>query len=162
MTSMDSNDAQICELITMFFHWYILFICLNVYMKSACSGTNIIFVLCNTIFIVFWYCMMLRFGVVSRSPYSGRHHGMMTSSNGNTLLAFCAGNSPVTGEFPAQRPVTRSFDVFIDLRLNKQFSKQSWGWWFEVPSRSLWRQCNGLINRTQAKPLMLIMASWHQ
>ena len=31
----------------------------------------------------------------------------------STLLAICAGNSPVTGEFPAQRPVTRSFDVFF-------------------------------------------------
>ena len=30
-------------------------------------------------------------------------------------LAICAGNSPVTGEFPAQRQVTRSFDVFFDL-----------------------------------------------
>ena len=37
----------------------------------------------------------------------------------SALLAFCAGNSPVTGEFPTQRPVTRSFDVFIDLCLNK-------------------------------------------
>ena len=35
----------------------------------------------------------------------------------STLLAICAGNSPGTGEFPAQRPVTRSFDVFFDLRL---------------------------------------------
>ena len=35
----------------------------------------------------------------------------------STLLAICAGNSPVTGEFLAQRPVTRSFDVFFDLRL---------------------------------------------
>ena len=35
----------------------------------------------------------------------------------SVLLAFCAGNSPVTGEFPAQRPVTRSFDVFFDLSL---------------------------------------------
>ena len=35
----------------------------------------------------------------------------------SALLAICAGNSPVTGEFPAQRPVTRSFDVFFDLRL---------------------------------------------
>ena len=33
------------------------------------------------------------------------------------LLALCAGNLPVTGEFPSQRPVTRSFDVFLDLRL---------------------------------------------
>ena len=45
------------------------------------------------------------------------------------LLALCVGNSPVTGEFPAQRPVTRSFDVFFDLRLNKPLGKQSWGWW---------------------------------
>ena len=44
------------------------------------------------------------------------------------LLAICVGNSPVTGEFPAQRPVMWSFDVFFDLRLNKQLSKQSGGW----------------------------------
>ena len=37
----------------------------------------------------------------------------------SALLALCVGNSPVTGEFPAQRPMTRSFDVFFDLRLNK-------------------------------------------
>ena len=42
-------------------------------------------------------------------------------------LAIDAGNSPVTGEFPAQRPVTRSFDAFFDMRLNKWLSKQSWG-----------------------------------
>ena len=35
------------------------------------------------------------------------------------LLARCAGNSPVTGEFPTQRPVTQSFDIFFDLHLNK-------------------------------------------
>ena len=71
---------------------------------------------------------------------------MVTSSNGieifSALPALCMGNSPVTGEFPAQRPVTRSFDVFFDLRLNKRLSKQSWGWWFVTPSRSLWRHCN--------------------
>ena len=68
----------------------------------------------------------------------------MTSSNGNisALLTLCAGNSPVIGEFPAQRPVTRSFDVFFDLRLNKRLSKQCWGWWFETSSRPLWRHCN--------------------
>ena len=58
------------------------------------------------------------------------------------LLALCAGNSPVTSEFPSQRPVTRSFGVFFDLRLNKRLSKQSWGRWFETPWRSLWRHCN--------------------
>ena len=40
------------------------------------------------------------------------------------LPAFCAENSPVTGEFPAQRPATRNFDIFFDLRLNKRLSKQ--------------------------------------
>ena len=42
-------------------------------------------------------------------------HQMETFS---ALLAICAGNSPVPGEFPGQRPVTQSFDVFFDLRLN--------------------------------------------
>ena len=65
----------------------------------------------------------------------------------SALLAFCAGNSPVTGEFPAQRPVMRRVDVFFDLnkRLNKRLSEQSWGWWFETPSRSLWRHRNVLL-----------------
>ena len=66
-------------------------------------------------------------------------HQMETFS---ALLAICAGNPPVTGEFSAQRPVTLSFDVFCDLRLNKRLSKQWWGWWFETPSRPLWRHCN--------------------
>ena len=60
----------------------------------------------------------------------------------SALLAFCVWNSQVTGEFPSQRPVTRSFDVFFDLRLNKPLGKQSWGWWFGVPSRSLWCHCH--------------------
>ena len=60
----------------------------------------------------------------------------------SALLAICAGNSPVPDEFPAQRPVRRSFDVFFDLRLNKRLSKQSWGLWFETLSHPLWRHCN--------------------
>ena len=39
-----------------------------------------------------------------------------------------------------QRPVMWSF-VFFDLSLNKQLSKQSWGWWFEMPSHPLWHHC---------------------
>ena len=58
------------------------------------------------------------------------------------LLALCEGNSQVTGEIPSQRPVTRSLDVLFDQRLNKRLSKQSWGWWFQTPSCSLWRHCN--------------------
>ena len=66
-------------------------------------------------------------------------HQMETFS---ALLVLCAGNSPVAGEFPAQRPVTRSFVAFFDLRLNKRLSKQSWGWWFETQSHPLWRHSN--------------------
>ena len=40
----------------------------------------------------------------------------------SALLARCAGNSPVTDEFPTQMPVTRSFDIFFDLRLKKRLS----------------------------------------
>ena len=61
----------------------------------------------------------------------------------SALLAICAGNSPVTGEFATQRPVTRSFDVYFDLRPKERLSKQWWGWWFETLSRSLWRHRNG-------------------
>ena len=57
----------------------------------------------------------------------------------SAFLALCVGNSLVTGEFPSQRPVTGGFDVFFDLQLNKWLSKQSWDWWFETPSRPLWR-----------------------
>ena len=71
-------------------------------------------------------------------------HQMETFS---ALLAICAGNSPVPGEFPTQRPVTRSFDVFFDVRPNKRLSKQSWGWWVETPRRPLWRHRNAnLLN----------------
>ena len=65
----------------------------------------------------------------------------------SALLALCVGNSPVTGEFPSQRPVTRSFGVFFDLRPNEPLSKQSWGWWLETPSLSL-RHHYVLIPRT--------------
>ena len=66
-------------------------------------------------------------------------HQMETFS---ALLDLCAGNSPVTGEFPSQMPVTRSFGVFFDLRLNERLSKQSRRRWFETLWRSLWRHCN--------------------
>ena len=69
---------------------------------------------------------------------------MMTSSNGNIFHVsgpLCV-EFTGPGEFPTQKPVTQSFDVFFDLHLNKRLSKHPWGWWFETPSWSLWRQCN--------------------
>ena len=59
----------------------------------------------------------------------------------SALLSLFAGNSPVSGEFPAQRPVMWSFDVSFDLRLIKRLSKHSQGWWFEMLSRPFWRHC---------------------
>ena len=75
----------------------------------------------------------------SQNSLTWWRHGMETLS---ALLALCVGNSPVTCEFPAQRPVTRSLELFFDLCLNKRLSKQSWGWWFDTPSRSSWCHCN--------------------
>ena len=88
-------------------------------------------------------------------------HQMETFS---ALLAIYAGNSPVPGEFPAQRPVTRSFDVFFDLRLNQQLSKQWRRWWFETPLRSFWRHCYDLTDTVRCNLLSrpLIPASGTQ
>ena len=70
---------------------------------------------------------------------------MMKSSNGNIFRV----TGPLCGEFTGhrwipltQRPVTQSFEVFFDLRLNKRLNKQSQGWWFEMPPRPLWRHYN--------------------
>ena len=57
----------------------------------------------------------------------------------SALLAICAGNSPFPGEFPTQRPATRSFHGFFDLHLIKRLGKHSRGWWFETLSPTLWR-----------------------
>ena len=57
----------------------------------------------------------------------------------SALLALCAGNSSVTGKFPSQRPLARSFDVFFDLHPRKRLSNQSRRGWLKTLSRSLWR-----------------------
>ena len=62
----------------------------------------------------------------------------------SALLVLCEGNPPVTDGFPSQRPLTRSFDVFFDLSLNKRLSWRPRWRWFETPSRSLWCHCNVL------------------
>ena len=69
---------------------------------------------------------------------------MMTISNGNIfcVTGHLCGEFTSPGEFPAQTPMTRSYDVFFDLSLNKRLSKQSQGWWFEMQLRQLWRHCN--------------------
>ena len=78
---------------------------------------------------------------------------MMTSSNGNIFRVTgpLCGEFTGPGEFPTQRPVTRSFDVFFDRRLNKRLSKQPRGWWLETLSRSLWRQSNAVIYTVECR-----------
>ena len=65
----------------------------------------------------------------------------MTSSNGNIFSV----TGHLCGELAGHWPVTRSFEIFFDLRLNIRASKQWRGWWFETPSRPLWRHCNVLV-----------------
>ena len=86
--------------------------------------------------------------IFERPKIAARYQHVMTSSNGNIfrVTGHLCGNSPIPGEFPAQRPATRSFDIFFDLRLNKRSSKQSWGWWFDTLSHPLWRHCNEWTN----------------
>ena len=81
----------------------------------------------------------------------------MTSSNGNIFSVtgpLCGEFTP--GELPSQRAVTRSFDIFIDLRLKKRLCKQSRRRWVETPSRSLWRHfnviCCNLVSVTVRNP----------
>ena len=70
----------------------------------------------------------------------------------SALLALCAGKSPATGEFPSYMPVTRSFDVFFDLRLNKRLYKNNRRL-FETPSRSLWRHSYGYCHKRREPAL---------
>ena len=116
-----------------------------------------------TVFIIFEFVVMINCICLCH---------MMTSSNGNNFRV----TGPLCGEFtgpddfPAQRPVTRSFDVFFGPI--KRLSKQPWGWWFETPSWSLWRQCNEYVwkvssigrymhdHKTLDIMLIFIQASW--
>ena len=93
---------------------------------------------CRDYSIQVTYSTGMSYGLLHNDSQYTKHHPEIFSA----LLAFLVGNSPVTGDFSSQRSVTRSFGVFFDLRLSKWLSKQLKRWWFETPSRSLWRQCN--------------------
>ena len=91
-----------------------------------------------------WYLITIQLSYLRLNKMARLSPIYMTSSN-RTIFRVSVhlwGNSPVPGEFPTQRPVTRSSDVYFGLRLNKRLSKQSWGWWFETLSWSLGRRCN--------------------
>ena len=72
-------------------------------------------------------------------------HQMGTFS---TLLAFARGihRSPVNSPHKGQWRGASMFSLICAL--NKQLSKQYWGWWFEMPLRPLWRRCNGGLKKT--------------
>ena len=89
---------------------------------------------------------------------------VMTSSNGSSFrvagVALCG---EITGQWLI--PLTKASDVFFDLLLNKRLCKQSWGCWFETTSRSLWRQCNDIVDfdiymGQRGKNKLLIIYSW--
>ena len=82
----------------------------------------------NLIHYFFFACLQPCFLIVHDDVIKWKHF--------SRYWPFVRGNSPVPGEFLTQRPVTRSFDVFFDLRLNKRLSKQSWGWWLETLSHA--------------------------
>ena len=103
---------------------------------------------CNDVYILL--CTKPSAGLVQVTSWW--RHQMETFS---MLLALCAGNSSVTGEFPAGRPVTRSFGVFFDVHLNKQLSKQSRRRWYETPSHSLYRHSN-------VTPVYILQASFRR
>ena len=75
-------------------------------------------------------------GLFTHQQASWWRHQMETFS---ALLALLDGN-------PSQRPVTQSFDVFFDRRLNKRLSKQARRWWYETPSSSLCRHHNAVLS----------------
>ena len=85
------------------------------------------------------YMVELRHGLTWRDMEAWWRHQMETFP---LCRPFVRGinRSPVNS--PHKGQWHRSFDVFFHLHLNKRLSKQSWGWWFETPSRSLWRHCN--------------------
>ena len=133
------------------FQGYILAACARLWCLSAlgikipqsCTGQSVYITIppLDTITCCYKYLKIQSYHCLSvnEANLTWWRHQMETFS---ALLAICAGNSLVLGEFPAQRPVTRSFDAFFDLRLNKRLSKQWWGWWFELLLRPLWRHRN--------------------
>ena len=74
------------------------------------------------------------------------HHDVIKWKHFPRYWPFVRGihRGPVPGDFPSQRPVTRSFVVFFDFYLSKRLSKHSRWWWFETLSLSSWRHCNDM------------------
>ena len=109
--------------------------CIDTYSKSFSSNNILTKIMPNCV-----VSPMFTDGLASLCSYRS---DMMTLSNENIFGVTGPLCGKFTGDFPSQRPVTRCFDVFFDLRLNKRLSKQSGRRWLDMPSCSLWRRCNG-------------------
>ena len=145
--------------------WNITHKCLATH-QIGCENVDNVYICVRVLLRCFWISSIQnrcldRTVSMSYRRFSWWRHQMETFS---ALLALCAGNSPFSGEFPTQRPVTRSFDVFFDLGLNKRLSKQSKHWWFETQSCSLWRHRNGFqdtaISMTIGFPVKYSVLPW--
>ena len=88
--------------------------------------------------------------VPGKNPWTPRKNVAPSALVGPGTIAVSDRNPTITAtaytsfqpSYATERPVKRSFDVFVDLHQNKRLSKQSWGWWFETPLRLLWSHCN--------------------
>ena len=72
------------------------------------------------------------------------------------LLAICVGNSPITGEFPSQRPVTRNLDVLIYAWTNGWINNRDAG----DLRRVLWRHCNAVAFSFNFHQLLHCKCEW--
>ena len=82
--------------------------------------------------------------------YKNGHNDVITFKRFPHNWPLCERNPLVTGGFPSQRPVTRTFEVSFDVSLNKLLDKQLSSWWLETPRRSfvvtMYRWCCNLIH----------------
>ena len=125
--SLGTNFDEILIEIQLFLFW-------KMHLKMSSAKWQPFYLILNVLtFLVLW---------AEYPGDSGQSWWRYQMETFSALLALCAGNSPVTCEFPSQRPVMRSFDVSLICALNRRLSKHLWGWWFETPSRPLSHHCN--------------------
>ena len=111
-------------------YWYRVYICM--YVWHIC-------IMCTHVYIVTWYHVKSQHDSTSfniMKPRDVKHDDVVQWKHFPCYWPF-GWRIHRSRWFPAQRPVTWSFDVIFDLRLNKRLSRQSWGWWFEMLSRPL-------------------------
>ena len=141
--SCDYCGSPACRMIT---YQHVLAVSDLLCKFSSISYTAFIslrFNICIHQFYTFTYCIWIARLVLM----IWWHHQMETFS---MLLAFAEGNPPFSDGFPSQRPVTQSFDVFFDVRLNKRLNKQSRCWWFETPWHVSCRHCYVRLYKTSS------------